>query len=169
MPESLCMQHGGTLLHRCESKEDLLSVKGKGGREKKNTTKETLASHFKVTCRILSDWEVFLTLKQKCSLNLHLINKSFFFLSTGLFFNLCLCLTPPQHGSGVERVRRRGQGIFSERLCALGSGFTPYLAQRGTRVISLMRINNGGSYLALNNITSHPFGSGSNIRAIYWT
>lgn len=35
-------------------------------------------------------------------------------------------------------------------------GFTLHLAQSCARVIILMSINNFGSYLALNNIASHP-------------
>lgn len=52
---------------------------------------------------------------------------------------------------GKDRERR----VFLVSACA--PGFAPYFALRGTSVISLMRINNHGSYLALNSITSHSF------------
>lgn len=44
--------------------------------------------------------------------------------------------------------------VFLVNVCP--PGLALHFAQRSTNVISLMRINNRGRYLALNNITSHP-------------
>lgn len=75
-----------------------------------------------------------------------------FYHSTSFF---CLSALSPNEAVAGQRGKDRVGGILRE--CLAPRIFALSFTHSGTSVISLMRINNHGSYLALNDITSHPF------------
>lgn len=59
--------------------------------------------------------------------------------------------------SSVQLLFNQTATCQDGKVSACVVGFALYFALLGTSVISLMRINNHGSYLAPNNVTSHSF------------